>query len=107
MLDSRWTFIDPDGGSTLDLTVNPGWSRMTTISPPERDLMPELHNAPRLMMLRVSGDFTVETKVMATMDENDEGAGISVWKDDGHFVRLERMSRTMHACIRCKALAED
>lgn len=52
-------------------------------------------NAPRVMLSEVRGDFMVETKISATMDENDEGAGILVWGDASHCLRLDRMSRTI------------
>lgn len=94
-LKSVWTKIDPEGGSTFDLLANSGWLRITTSSPPGRDLIGSLTNAPRIMMSGVSGNFTIETKVMSTMTKNDEGAGILIWKDDIHYMRLERMSRTI------------
>jgi parallel beta-helix repeat protein len=94
-LDDRWTIVDPDGGSTFDLTINPGWLRMRTYSPPWRDLIGSFFlTAPRLVQ-SVSGDFIVETKIFSVMDENDEGAGILVWKDSHNYLRLERMSRTI------------
>ncbi len=94
-LYSGWTVIDPDGGSAFDLTINPGWLRITTTSPPGRDLIGTfLVNAPRIVQ-SISGDFTVETKISSTMDENDEGAGILVWKDSANYLRLDRMSRTI------------
>lgn len=91
-LRSEWSKIDTAGGSTFDLSANPGWLRIT--SPSDRDLLPVKFDAPRLSQ-SASGDFTVETKVSATTDENDEGAGILIWKDRNNYVRLERMSRTI------------
>lgn len=91
-LDSKWTFTDPDGGSTISLTDNPGWLRITTSA--NRDLVPAQFNSPRLSQ-QVTGDFTVETKIDATTVANDEGAGILVWIDQNDFIRLDRMSRTI------------
>ena len=91
-LSSEWATTDPDGGSTFDLTVNPGWLRIT--SPSGRDLLPVKFNAPRISQV-VSGDFIVETKISAVADENDEGAGILIWKDSSNYVRLDRISRTI------------
>ncbi len=98
-LDSRWTKIDPSGGSTFDLSVNPGWLRITTTYPPGRDLIGSLTNAPRVMMTALSGNFTIETKISASMTKNDEGAGILIWKDASHYMRLDRMSRTIGAPV--------
>ena len=78
------------------MTANPGWLRITTTSPPGRDLIGSIVNAPRVMAASsLSGDFTVETKVSASMTQNDEGAGILIWKDSSQFLRFERMSRTI------------
>lgn len=93
--DSRWNIVDPDGGSSFDLTARSGWLRMTTTSPPGRDLIGSVVNAPRIMLTGICGDFAIETRVMAIMDENDEGAGILVWKDPSSYLRFERMSRTI------------
>lgn len=93
-LSSYWNIIDLDGGSTFNLTAKPGWLRITTTSPPWRELKGDSLNAPRIMHLGVSGDFDIETKVSATMDENDEGAGILVWKDSHSYLKLDRMCRS-------------
>ena len=94
-LDPRWTIVDPDGGSIFDLTANPGWLRITTTSPPGRDLIGTIKvNAPRILQ-PIYGDFVVETKILSIMDENDEGAGILVWKNSSNYLRLDRMSRTI------------
>lgn len=94
-LKSEWNIVDLDGGSTFGLTAHSGWLRITTTSPPWRDLKGSSSNAPRIMLFGISGNFTVETKVMATTDENDEGAGILVWKNSHTYLRLDRMSRTI------------
>lgn len=92
-LDSRWTTVDPEGSSSFSLTENPGWLRITTTSPPDRDLYWAKVTAPRIITSGVTGDFTIETKVSASMTHNDEGAGILIWKDSDNFVRLDRMIR--------------
>ena len=91
-LKANWTVIDPAGGSTFDLTANSGWLRIT--APSGRDLLPVKFNAPKIAQA-VAGDFIAETKISANTDENDEGAGILLWKDSNTYVRLERMSRTI------------
>ena|SRR5271157_442647 len=95
ILSPKWTITDPDGGSTFSLTAHRGWLRITTTSPPGRDLIgTNLVNAPRIVQ-SVNGDFTIKTKISSVMDANDEGAGIVVWKDSSNYLRLERMSRTI------------
>lgn len=90
-LKSEWNIIDLDGGSSFDLTVNSGWLRITTTSPPWRDLYrPVGLNAPRIVLLGINGNFTIETKVMTTTDEEWESGGILVWKDSYNFIRLDR-----------------
>jgi regulation of enolase protein 1 (concanavalin A-like superfamily) len=95
VLNARWTVVDPDGGSTFDLSVHRGWLRITTTSPPGRDLYANVQNAPHIIQSGISGDFTLETKIMATTVNNDEGAGLIVWKDSNTHLRFERISRTI------------
>ena len=95
VLDSRWIFVDPDGGSYVNLSANAGWLRMETVSPPGRDLYAGVQNAPHLMQSGISGNFTVEIKVTAVMIDNDEGAGLLVWRDSHTHLRFERISRTI------------
>jgi hypothetical protein len=92
-LSSDWTLVDPIGDSTFDLAVNRGWLRITC--PPYRDLCGPNTDAPRIVRTSISSDFVVETKVLATTDQCDEGAGILVWKDANTYLRLERISRTL------------
>jgi regulation of enolase protein 1 (concanavalin A-like superfamily) len=95
VLNPRWNVIDPDGGSTFSLTAHRGWLRITTTSPPGRDLLGTIKvNAPRILQT-VSSDFVIETKISSIMNENDEGAGLLVWKDSANYLRLDRMSRTI------------
>jgi len=95
VLNPRWNVIDPAGGSTFSLTAHRGWLRISTTSPPDRDLLGTINvNAPRILQL-VSGNFTIETKISSVMDQNDEGAGLLVWMDSSNYLRLDRMSRTI------------
>jgi len=95
LLNPRWNVIDPFGGSTFSLTAHRGWLRISTSSPPDRDLLGTINeNAPRILQ-PVSGNFTIETKISSVMDQNDEGAGLLVWMDSANYLRLDRMSRTI------------
>lgn len=91
-LGTEWHIIDDAGGSTFDLSANPGWLRINTTAPPSRDLRmdPAISNtmAPRIMMSGVSDDFTIETKIMCTLSNVDQGAGILVWYNNTQFVWL-------------------
>ena len=91
-LGRDWHMIDDAGGSTFDLSANPGWLRIKTTAPPSRDLRmdPAISNtmAPRIMMSGVSDDFTIETKIMCTLSNVDQGAGIVVWHNNTQFVWL-------------------
>ncbi len=46
--------------------------------------------APR-MIQPISGDFAIEIKITASQQQKEHG-GILVWKDDNHFVRLDKTS---------------
>jgi regulation of enolase protein 1 (concanavalin A-like superfamily) len=43
------------------------------------------------MLQPISGDFAIETKITATKEQKEHG-GLLVWKDDNHFVRLDKTS---------------
>jgi hypothetical protein len=92
-LDSKWAFTDPDGGSTYNLSVNPGWLRITTTSPPGRDLYANVQNAPHILQSGISENFTLETKINATTLDQDEGGGLLVWNNFHSHLRFERLSR--------------
>ncbi len=89
-LGSEWHVIDDAGGSTFDLSANPGWLRINTTEPPSRDLRVDaaVSNtiAPRITLSGVSDDFTIETKIMCTLSNVGQGAGILVWYDNTQFV---------------------
>jgi regulation of enolase protein 1 (concanavalin A-like superfamily) len=89
-LNNNWAFTDPSGGSTVDLTANSGFLRITTTSPPYRDLYKPVNtNAPKVLT-STNGNFTIETKIITTTDQEWESAGILIWKDSNNFLRLDR-----------------
>jgi cytochrome c len=90
-LNAIWTIVDPSGGSTFDLAAYKGWLRITTTSPPERDLYQPVNvNAPCIMINGITGNFIVETQIMADTDQEWESDGILIWKDSNNFIRLDR-----------------
>ncbi len=93
-LGTEWNVIDDAGGSTFGLSVHPGWLRITTTTPPTRDLKNDrvVSNtlAPRIMLSGVSDDFTIETKIESTMNSTGEAAGILVWADNTRFIWLSK-----------------
>lgn len=90
-LNKAWITVDPDGGSTFDLTANRGFLRISTTSPPYRDLyVPVDVNAPRILLEDRTGNFMIETMVLANTDQEWESGGILIWKDNSNFVRLDR-----------------
>lgn len=85
-LYSGWTFVNPAGGGSYSLISNPGWLRIT--SPNNYDLGGTNDNAPR-MMQQVTGDFIAFTKVSGTFTASSVHAGLIVYKDNTHFMRVE------------------
>src|SRR5262249_20187672 len=77
---------DVTGRGRLDRAARPGW---LGVCPPEGcDLWPEANlDAPRLMA-RVQGDYIAQTRVDLG-NAIGTGAGLLVWQDETHFVRLE------------------
>jgi regulation of enolase protein 1 (concanavalin A-like superfamily) len=63
-----------------------GWLEMRSAS--GRNLHGGNLNAPRLM-LEISGDFAIETKMMVSDDMPSVG-GLLVWKDERNFIRFEK-----------------
>lgn len=47
------------------------------------------------MLQPISGDFAVEVKITASPEGKEHG-GILIWKDDNHFIRLDKTS-SLHA----------
>jgi DNA-binding SARP family transcriptional activator/regulation of enolase protein 1 (concanavalin A-like superfamily) len=79
-------WFDVTGRSRMERTSRPGW--LGLYPAPDADLWPEINfNAPRLMAT-VTGDFVVQTRVDLGASR-DVFAGLLVWQDNEHFVRLE------------------
>jgi predicted ATPase/class 3 adenylate cyclase/regulation of enolase protein 1 (concanavalin A-like superfamily) len=84
--------VDPTGRSRVDLVSRPGW--LGLYPPLGPDLFPQQDvHAPRLMTA-VQGDFVAQTHV--ELGQGIQGlAGLLVWWDEQHFVRLELQFRRL------------
>lgn len=102
-----WQWIDPRGDCRRELgrpavggilRERAGWLELHV--GPNHDLWwgPDGRSgnmeAPR-MLQPISGDFALEVKITSS-DQQKEHGGILVWKDDNHFVRLDKTS-ALHA----------
>jgi cytochrome c len=85
-LQSFWQ-TSGKAGSTFDLSTTSG--SLTINSPINTDLGGSTNDAPKILQT-VSGDFTVFTKVDADFSVSGGHAGLLVYVDDSHFMRLER-----------------
>jgi len=92
-LNSKWSIIDPYGGSDFNLTSMLGYLTISTTSPPSRDLWQGVNFYSPRVIQPINGNFTVETKLWAIMDANVQSAGIVIWKDQNNYLRLERAYR--------------
>lgn len=84
ILNSKWQFVDPLGGSSVDLTTKEGWLTINTFSPPHRDIT----DGPRLVLSDITGDFNITTKVQLSLASPNGSAGIIAWEDNEHYVYL-------------------
>jgi tetratricopeptide (TPR) repeat protein/regulation of enolase protein 1 (concanavalin A-like superfamily) len=107
-LNPEWRWIDPKGDCSCSLQpirkpgfdtglrplnrrfsdrVSDGWLEMQAAS--GRDLYGGNLNAPRLVM-DVSGDFAIETKIAPVSEDMPSVGGLLVWKDERNFIRFEK-----------------
>lgn len=84
-LQSFWSTVGSNS-ATYSLTANPGYMRIT--SPANLDIGGSNDNAPRLIQ-SVTGDFAAITKVTGTFTAAGTHAGLIVWIDNTHFMRVE------------------
>lgn len=89
-LDAKWTWINPLSDCGYDLSANPGHLRISVPSG-NHDLYTYSNlNAPRITQ-SISGDFTIETRVLFDPSYGAQCAGILVWKDSDNYLRLDRV----------------
>ncbi len=82
-VDPRWEVLRKQGA----LTVVGGAMELT--APDGSDIYPQHLDAPMLLQAP-TGDFTLETDVAAAPRQFYQGAGLVLWQDPEHYVRLER-----------------
>jgi len=71
----------------------PGYLTISTTSPPDRDLYSVINFwAPRVMQ-NITGNFTIDTKLVGAFNASIQSGGILVWQDQNNFLRLERACR--------------
>jgi regulation of enolase protein 1 (concanavalin A-like superfamily) len=84
-LNSFWTTAG-SSGATYDLTTHSG--SMIITSPSSCDLGGSNDNAPRILQ-PVTGDFEATTKISGTFTAAGVHAGLLIYQDSTHFVRVE------------------
>jgi regulation of enolase protein 1 (concanavalin A-like superfamily) len=83
-----WQFVDPDENyAETKRNVRSGVLRLTV--PTGKDLYADNMTAPRYIKA-FKGDFQLETKLIFKPTENYQGAGLLIYRDRDHYVRLER-----------------
>lgn len=93
-LNPRWEWVDLVGNCSYSLTHTLGSLTVNVPGASEWGTGHDLwwltnYNAPRLLQ-PVQGDFVIETTVSADPQHNYQAAGLLVWQDTWHHVRLER-----------------
>lgn len=98
-----WQWIDPRGDCRRELgqpatggilNAKAGWLEIHV--GPNHDLWwgPNGRggnmDGPRILQ-SISGDFALEVKITASQKQNEHG-GLLIWKDDNHFIRLDKTS---------------
>jgi regulation of enolase protein 1 (concanavalin A-like superfamily) len=82
-VDSRWEQVRKGDGSTV------ADGAMALAAPNGSDIYPQHLDAPMLLQTP-TGDFTLEADVVAAPRQFYQGAGLVLWHDPEHYVRLER-----------------
>lgn len=93
-LQARWDWVDLQEDCSYNLTDTPGFLTVEVPGSPGKENGHDLFwlinfNAPRLLQ-PVRGDFLIETRLNVEPQENYQAAGLLVWQDTWHYVRLER-----------------
>ncbi|MFL6373215.1 MAG: DUF1349 domain-containing protein [Pyrinomonadaceae bacterium] len=84
-----WEWIDPDPHPPTGHDTHLAVLHLTL--PRGKDLSLERNSAPRYLKA-ISGDFEIETKVVAHPVLNHQGAGLIIWVGEKDYIRFERAS---------------
>ncbi|MFN8442421.1 MAG: DUF1349 domain-containing protein [Caldilineaceae bacterium] len=87
---SDWSWVDPDEDVLHTTTARQGYLRLSTDSANGNNLAPGLMGAPRLLRPLSGDSFKISTQVEITPIHDYQGAGLLIWQDENHFIRLER-----------------
>jgi regulation of enolase protein 1 (concanavalin A-like superfamily) len=87
-LPAGWRWLDPDNKYN-PTNYNTKLGALHIDVPTGKDLYGETRTAPQLLK-SISGDFEIETKVKFDPQENYQGAGLLVFRNDNNYIRLER-----------------
>jgi serine/threonine protein kinase len=91
-LHARWKW-QPSPNNNANYTLGQNSLSMTINSNGRDDLSLNNTQAPRLLQ-PVNGNFTVKATVNFSPSKWYQGAGILIWEDENHFLRLERAPTT-------------
>ncbi len=85
-----WNWVNPSGDCQFRLDARSG--KLTLKVPGgEHDLWTESNlNSPRLLQ-PVTGNFSIETRLEISPKFDCQAAGLLIWQDDAHFIRLNRL----------------
>ncbi len=87
-LGTKWTWQDRWDDAHYDLAARPGFLRM--VVPTSNDLSPWTNFDGPYLLQPVDGGWTMTTAVEFVPVQQFQGAGLLVYVDDDHLVRLER-----------------
>jgi Beta-galactosidase/beta-glucuronidase len=84
-LNSAWTVFKPDN-SKWSLTSKPGFLSLETS---KGDTYETGNSLPNIFLQDApAGDFVITTKVNAAVRKNYQQAGVFLWQDEDHYLRL-------------------
>lgn len=83
-----WRWVDADMANNPTKYETAGGMLKVAV-PSGKDMFGENRTAPHLIM-PVEGDFQIETRVKFDPKADYQGAGLFVYKDAEHYIRLER-----------------
>lgn len=86
-LPNGWEIVDPEKENPSGFEIEEGILKLKI--PSGKDLYGENLTAPRLLKT-VSGNFEIETRVKFLPTEDNQGAGLLIFRNDNNYLRLER-----------------